>query len=183
MSVPIYSANWATLKKITFLGAQNALFGRPQRPNAIWNFTPNFSFSTFCIFYVKMATSEWGMGREVCISLVGRRPQFCSFTGLVPINGIQKPSSHPPPPLCSFEMSFLRMGGNLNSRPGRQLSYVRHWLLGACRSPTKDCLWECVRPVFSEFSVHFILDTLWTKINVQLQMFEIIGGSEMFILP
>ena len=32
-SIPIYTANLATLEKVEFLSAQNAPFGRPWRPN------------------------------------------------------------------------------------------------------------------------------------------------------
>ena len=49
------------LKKVEFLGVQNAPFGRPWRPNVILcdnNFTPIICFITLHIFYDKMATSE-----------------------------------------------------------------------------------------------------------------------------
>ena len=65
---------WPLLKKVKFLTSKNAPFRHPWRPNAIWNFTPIFIFSTFSIFYVKMATSEEGGG--VCISVVGTGPAF-----------------------------------------------------------------------------------------------------------
>ena len=62
---------WPLLKKVEFLGAQNAPFGRPQRLNAIWCVTPIITFyqilfyahhyfSTLRIFYINMATSKGG---------------------------------------------------------------------------------------------------------------------------
>ena len=60
---------WQVLKKVEFLSAQNAPFGRPWCPNAIRNSTPIIFFSSLRIFYVKMTTSEGGVG--VCISVVG----------------------------------------------------------------------------------------------------------------
>ena len=63
---------WSFLKKVEFLGAQNVPFGRPWRPNAIWNFAPISFFSILRIFYVKMATVEGGWG--VCMSLVATGP-------------------------------------------------------------------------------------------------------------
>ena len=53
---------WPLLKKVEFLGAQNAPFGRPWCPNAI-RYNMRFFAHHFCsslrIFYVNMATSEW----------------------------------------------------------------------------------------------------------------------------
>ena len=56
------------LKKVEIMGTQNARFGRPQRPNVIWcgmKFYANHFFSTLCIFYVKMVTSEVGGGLHI----------------------------------------------------------------------------------------------------------------------
>ena len=56
------------MKKVEFLGAQNAPFERPQRPNAIlcdMNFYAHHIFRTLRIFYIKMSTSEGRKGGEV----------------------------------------------------------------------------------------------------------------------
>ena len=63
---------WQLLKKVEFLSAQNAPFGRPWCPNAIRNSTPIIFFSSLRIFYVKMTTSE--RGERVHISIVGTGP-------------------------------------------------------------------------------------------------------------
>ena len=50
---------WPHLKKVEFLGAQNAPFGRPWPPNAIWcdmKFYAHYFFSWLPMFYVKIKT-------------------------------------------------------------------------------------------------------------------------------
>ena len=49
--------------------------------------------------------------------------QFCSCTDSVPISYNLPPL---PSPVCSSDISFVRMGGNLNSRPGWQLGYIKN---------------------------------------------------------
>ena len=51
------------MKEVEFLGAQNAQFEWPPRPNAIWCIMKLYAhhfFSTLHIFYVQIATSEGG---------------------------------------------------------------------------------------------------------------------------
>ena len=67
-------------RKLNFWALKNAPFGRPWRPNATWNFTPIFIFSSLRISYVRTATSQRG-GGGVCISLVvtGRANAFLYY--------------------------------------------------------------------------------------------------------
>ena len=55
---------WPLLKEVEFLGAQNAPFERPQRPDAIWCdrkfYAHHICFSTLRIFYAKMNSSGGG---------------------------------------------------------------------------------------------------------------------------
>ena len=60
------------MNKVEFLDNQNAPFGRPWCPNAIWNFTPITFFRSLRISYDKMATS-------VCLSLIVTGPFLLTY--------------------------------------------------------------------------------------------------------
>ena len=83
-SIPFYPENLAISEESLFFWCPKCPFWTPAAPKrdikVIWNFTPIFISSTLRIFYVKMATSDGGMGVSTLHILSWETtPEFLTF--------------------------------------------------------------------------------------------------------